>query len=225
MKFTDHLWSRIKPIYQAVLEHPFIVELTEGTLSEDTFLFYLQQDTLYLADFSRALALAGVRADSASHMFDFLTFANEAVTVERQLHESFYDRYGIEMDAVKSPATFSYTNFLLSTASTADNVVNIAALLPCFWIYREVGLEIVQKAAEDNPYEDWINTYASEEFNASVNRAIEITNEVAEQEAKPRKGEMEKAFVRSTELEWMFWDSAYRREQWPLVELKQEQVT
>lgn len=219
MKFTNHLWNRIEPIYHAILEHPFIVELAEGMLSEEVFLFYLKQDTLYLADFSRALSMAGIRSDTPKQMFDFFRFAGEAVTVERQLHESFYDKHGVKMDASKTPACFAYTNFLLSTAAVKDNAVNIAALLPCFWIYREVGMEIYRKAPDDNPYKDWIDTYAGEEFNRSVSRAIQITDMVAKLESEPRKKEMEKAFVRSTQLEWMFWDSAYRQEQWPLHEM------
>ncbi|MFH5882884.1 thiaminase II [Halalkalibaculum sp. DA3122] len=222
MKFTDELWSTIEPMYDAILELPFIRELTDGTLPEDIFLFYLKQDTLYLADFSRALSLAGVRCDSTTQMYDFFKFASEAVVVERQLHQNFYEQYGTEMNPKKSPSCFSYTNFLLSTAATKDNVVNIAALLPCFWIYREVGLEIYENAAEENPYQDWIDTYAGEEFNKSVDRAIEITDEVAERESKERLEEMTEAFVKSTELEWMFWESAYRREQWPLLEVLEE---
>lgn len=216
MKFTERLWNRIEPIYYAVLEHPFIVELAEGTLPEEVFLFYLKQDTLYLADFSRALSMAGIRADTTEQMFDFFRFAGETVTVERQLHESFYEKHGVKMDVSKSPSCFAYTNFLLATAAVKDNAVNIAALLPCFWIYREVGMEIYKKASDENPYKHWIDTYAGEEFNRSVSRAIEITDEVARSESESRKVEMEQAFVRSTQLEWMFWDSAYRQEQWPL---------
>ncbi|MDX1619239.1 MAG: thiaminase II [Balneolaceae bacterium] len=219
MKFTDRLWNRIEPIYDAVLELPFITELTRGTLSEEIFLFYLQQDTHYLADFSRALSLAGVRSIHSGHMNSFFRFASEAMAVERQLHQSFYKKYGVEMDAGKSPSCFAYTHFLLSTAATKHNAVNIAALLPCFWIYRQVGLEIYDNAAADNPYREWIDTYAGEEFNESVDRAIEITDEVAASEPESRLEEMTEAFVKSTELEWMFWESAYRMEHWPLEEM------
>ena len=219
MKFTYRLWNRVEPIYDAILELPFITELCDGTLPEEIFLFYLKQDTLYLADFSRALSLAGVRSDNTGHMNSFFRFAGEAVTVERQLHQNFYEQYGVDMNAEKSPSCFAYTHFLLSTAATKDNVVNIAALLPCFWIYREVGMEIYENSADDNPYQDWIDTYAGDEFNKSVDRAIEITDQVAGSEPESRLSEMSEAFVKSTELEWMFWESAYRQEQWPLGEM------
>lgn len=222
MKFTDQLWNCIEPIYEAILALPFIRELTDGSLPEDIFLFYLKQDTLYLADFSRALSLAGIRSDHSDHMDSFFRFAGEAVVVERQLHQNFYEKYGVDLNAEKSPSCFAYTHFLLSTAATKDNVVNIAALLPCFWIYREVGLEVYKNAPGDNPYKDWIDTYAGEEFNESVDRAIEITDQVAEEEPESRLSEMKDAFIKSTELEWMFWESAYRKEQWPIRDVIDE---
>lgn len=223
MKFTDHLWKRIEPIYQEILEMPFIKELTEGTLPEETFLFYLKQDTLYLADFTRALSIAGVRSDDNPRMQSFLEFAVGAIAVERQLHEDYYEQHGTTMDATKSPSGFAYTHYLLSRATLGSYPELIGALLPCFWIYREVGMEIYNNASDDNPYQAWIDTYAGEEFNQSVERAIEITDEVAENETDQHLKQMEEAFVYSTVLEWMFWDSAYSRESWPFED-RMEQI-
>lgn len=214
MKFTDNLWNEIEPIYDAILELPFIRELTAGTLSEEIFLFYLKQDTLYLADYSRALSLAGIRSDSNEQARQFLNFATNAIDVERKLHGEFYEQLDAGTQLHKSPSCFSYTNFLLATATMKDNAVAIAALLPCFWIYREVGLHIYENAAPDNPYQDWIDTYAGEEFNEGVEKAIAITDRVAEEEPESRRDQMTHAFVRSSQLEWKFWDSAYKMEQW-----------
>lgn len=219
MAFTDELWHRIESHYEAILNLPFITELTSGALRKDVFLFYLQQDTLYLADFGRALALAGIRSDDSDDTESFLKFAGETVTVERALHKSFYEKYNVEPATEKSPACFMYTNFLIATAAIGDNAINVAALLPCFWIYREIGLEIHRQATVDNPYREWIDTYAGEAFNASVDQAIAITEKVAGGENDARLEEMAQAFVKSTELEWMFWESAYRKEEWPLASL------
>jgi len=218
MKFTNQLWSQIVPIYDAIMELPFITELAKGTLPEEVFFFYLKQDTLYLADFSRTLSLAGVRSIHSDQMNSFFQYAANVAVVEGELHQEYYDNYGVGMEAQKSPSCFAYTNFLLSTATTKDNVVTIAALLPCFWIYREVGLDIYEQASADNPYKEWIDTYAGEEFIEGVDGAISIMDEVAEKEPEHRREEMVEAFVKSTELEWMFWKSAYEQEQWPFRE-------
>ncbi|MEX0769986.1 MAG: thiaminase II [Balneolaceae bacterium] len=216
MKFTQSLWDEIKPVYKEILDLPFNRELTEGTLDREIFSFYIKQDALYLADFSRALAIAGTKSPSPDELKDFLEFATGAIVVERSLHDSFLDRYQTHVDVGKSPTCFSYTHFLLATTAVEEYPVIVAALLPCFWIYREVGLHIHKRAADKNPYQDWIDTYAGEEFSKSVDRAIEITDETAEKASASTRKRMVKAFVDSTRLEWMFWDSAYRTEDWPV---------
>ncbi|MEM7054193.1 MAG: TenA family protein, partial [Pseudomonadota bacterium] len=115
----------------------------------------------------------------------------------------------------KSPACLAYTQFLLATAALEEYPVMVAALLPCFWIYREVGLHIHARAASPNPYQDWIDIYAGEAFSNSVDRAIAMTDEAAKSAGEPLRQRITEAFVLSSRLEWMFWDSAYRMESWP----------
>ena len=215
MAFTDQLWDEIDPIYDQILNIPFNQQLMEGTLDEDIFVFYLKQDSYYLADFTRALSLTGLRADKMKYVEDFLEFALGAVKVERALHEHYFEKFDVPEGIEKSPTCFNYTNFLLRTASLDSLPVAVAAVLPCFWIYREVGMYINERAADNNPYSDWIDTYSSETFSKDVDRAIEITNEVAATASKEDRQKMKSAFDYSTRLEWMFWQSAYRREQWP----------
>ena len=50
------------PIYEAILRHPFVAGLTDGSLPRDRFRFYAVQDALYLREFARALSLAAARA-------------------------------------------------------------------------------------------------------------------------------------------------------------------
>lgn len=216
MGFTDTLWERNRSLYDAILELPFNVELCKGDLSEERFAFYVKQDSLYLADFSRALAVAGTRAPDNGALGDFLEFAGEAVAVEQALHDSFLQRFDAFVDVPKSPACFAYTHFLMSTAAGESYPVACAALLPCFWIYREVGLHIHARASAPNPYQDWIDTYAGAEFSATVDRAIELTEQAAAAAGSVERERMTSAFFESTRLEWMFWDSAYRLEQWPI---------
>jgi TENA/THI-4/PQQC family len=71
-------------------------------------------------------------------------------------------------------------------------------------------------AASDNPYRAWIDTYAGEAFDAAVNTMIATTDVVGCEQAEATRAAMHAAFTRATQLEWMFWDSAYRREVWPV---------
>ena len=54
-KWSEEAWDVARPTYLKIIEHPFVEELARGTLAADKFLFYLRQDSLYLAHYSRVL--------------------------------------------------------------------------------------------------------------------------------------------------------------------------
>jgi thiaminase/transcriptional activator TenA len=87
-----------------------------------------------------------------------------------------------------------------------------------FTIYKEIGDYIVanQTNKDNNPYQNWIHTYASEDFANAVSSAIEITNRYAEKAPKEVLRKMDIAFIKTSKLEWLFWDSAYNKETWKI---------
>lgn len=214
MSFSKLAWTTIEPIYNSIIEHPFNVELAKGTLAKEKFQFYIKQDSLYLIDFARALAVSASRATTPDDLVLLIDFSKGAIIAERELHEFYLDFYGIRLDVEKAPGCFTYTHFLISTATNASYEESIAALLPCFWIYQAVGQHIHNNAITDNPYQKWIDTYAGESFKEVVQSAIQLTDRVAEDLNEKQLKKMMEAFVLSTKLEWMFWDSAYRMETW-----------
>lgn len=219
MKLTDTFWLDVAPIYNSIITHPFNQELMCGTLSTQRFEFYIKQDALYLMDFSKALSLIAARSDGASRIIDFIKFAEGAIVAERGLHEFYLNFYGTSLDVGYAPACFTYTNYMLATASLRSYEEGVAALLPCFWIYREVGNFIFSKSStlptyDKNPYKKWIEMYSSPEFSAVVNKMIAITNEVGSVASESLRKKMNDAFVYSSRLEWLFWESAYQLESW-----------
>ena len=180
MKFTDLLWQSIQPIYQDILELAFIQELQQGRLAQNTFNYYLQQDALYLADFARALAIAGTKAPDSSAFLQCIIFASQTITAEMSLHRQFFEKFNIIPQQEKSLSCLAYTRFLLATASLDSFAETMAALLPCFWIYREVGHHLERNTVAANPYQSWIDSYAEPIFNAQVEKIISMTNKAAE---------------------------------------------
>ncbi|MEM8948409.1 MAG: thiaminase II [Pseudomonadota bacterium] len=222
MSFSEDAWTRIASIYQQILEMPFNQELAGGTLSRDRFIHYMLQDAHYLIHFGKALAVTGARAPDPDAMIQFTHSAESCVVVERALHEGFFKAYDINVEdaaATKpSPTCSHYINYLLATAHNAPYEVSVAALLPCFWIYGEVGKHLLKIAAADNPYQAWIDTYADEEFEKGIRKVIGIADSTFASTTPVIREQMFEAFERASILEWMFWDSAYRLETWPFDE-------
>ena len=216
MKWSEGAWERIEGIYTSILTLPFNQELMAGSLSEDRFQFYIQQDAIYLGDFSRALSLIAARCFNNPYTLDFIRFAEGAVVVEKELHNGYIRQFGATA-AEASPTCQNYTQFLLTKASLDQVEVAMAAVLPCFWIYKKVGDHIYASPnSQDNPYREWINTYAGEEFGLLVEKAIAICDDVAAGCSEVQREQMTVAFIKAAKLEWMFWDSAYKMEDWPV---------
>ena len=191
MSFSADLWQSIMPIYAAILDHPFVRGLTDGSLPREAFRFYAVQDALYLRDFARALSIAAARAPQDDWIIMFNEHAAGALKVERSLHESFFAEWGLTPEAV-------------------------AALLPCYWIYWEVGKALERLGSADPLYARWIGTYAAEEFGGLVRLVIECLNEEAARHGASERDAMSRHFVTTSRYEWMFWDMGYRRETWPV---------
>lgn len=208
--WSHEAWSLATPVYEAILRHPFIKELAAGTLPEATFRRYIAQDRLYLNDYCKVLAHIASRLHSVADTDLFLAFARDGVAVEKALH-SIYVAEGTEE---KSPACLFYTSLLRSQAYEPVEV-EAAAVLPCFWIYREVGRHILSIATLDgNPYADWIRTYADEAFSRSTDLAIDACNRLAAASTPRVQSAMSRVFLDAARLEWLFWDSAYSNAAW-----------
>jgi thiaminase (transcriptional activator TenA) len=217
--FTDELWVSIEPIYAAILRHPFIAGLTDGSLSRERFEFYAVQDALYLREFARALAIAAARAPKDDWIVMLAEHAAGALRVERTLHDGFFREFQLTSDAVVAtplaPTNLAYTNYLVAVAYGAPFHEALAALLPCYWIYWEVGKELTRAGSPNPLYARWIETYGSDEFGAIVAAVLEATNEIAGQIGNTERAAMRRHFRTTSRYEWLFWDMGYRCEQWP----------
>ena len=220
MGFSRTLWQAIEPIYATILEHPFLRGLTDGSLPQEAFRFYAVQDALYLRDFARALSLAAARAPREEWIIMFNDHAAGALRVERTLHESFFKEFGLSPQAVAAtplaPTNLAYTSYLLAVAHGGPFHEAVAALLPCYWIYWEVGKTLERAGSPDPLYARWIGTYASEEFGAVVRAVLECTDTLAADLREEARTVMRRHFVTTSRYEWMFWEMGYRREAWPV---------
>jgi thiaminase/transcriptional activator TenA len=219
--FSDTAWQRIAGLRQAIHGMPFNTELAAGTLSTDRFRGYIVQDALYLGEYARVLALAAARGPDSGTLHTFAQNALGAVTVEQALHAHYLRLFGVDPHALAqaeaSPDCLGYTSFLLATAYHAPWEVLIAALLPCFWLYHNVGTAIAARTAPDNPYRAWIDTYADAAFGEAVRRVIDITDQAAATTTEAIRSRMLTAFIRCSQYEWLFWDSAWHQRGWPAL--------
>lgn len=217
---SDHLWAQITDVYGAILDHPFLTGLVDGSLDEQAFSFYVVQDAHYLADYARALAVCGARAPTDEDVAMFARHAAGAIEVERELHGTLLDELGLQPSIVETtpvgPTTQAYTSYLLATCHSGSFPEALGAVLPCYWIYWEVGRQLVAQGSPDPRYQRWIDTYGGEEFEAVVTAVLALTDRLEGTLGAAERERMTERFRTTSRYEWMFWDAAWRRESWPI---------
>ena len=218
--FADDIESKSLPIRQAILSHPFITGVGDGTLPVESFKHYVKQDYVYLMDYARVLALASAKSPDLETMGWFAGLLDETLNTEMELHRRYCAEFGIsreELDATKAaPTTVAYTSFLLKVAYQGTFPEVVAALLPCQWGYWEIGAHLAALGEPESAplYSEWIRMYASPEFAELADSIRSIANKVAEEPAKGQIAAMEEAYLTSLRFELRFWDMAQNLEGW-----------
>ena len=220
MGFIADIERRSQSIRQAILVHPFVTGVGDGTLPVKKFRYYVAQDYSYLIDYSRILALASARAPRLDDMSWFAGLLDETLNVEMELHRSFCQEFGInaeELEAtVASPTTVAYTSFLLKTAHQGSFGELVASLLPCQWGYWEIGNHLLKQGLPQAAplYAKWIEMYTSEEFAALADHMREMAGRIGDEAGPAEQAAMGQAYLTSVRLEHQFWDMAYGLEAW-----------
>lgn len=159
---TQALWDASAPYLTAIMELPFIRTLGDGTLDHADFMFYLEQDAYYLTKYARSLrALGGAWASDA----------DAAIADEQEMQRTWLADLGRE--TLPSQVTRAYTDFLLASTLGEPAAIGQAAVLPCYWLYYEVGARLAERNHDAHPYRDWLATYAGDGFHEAVRGAIE----------------------------------------------------
>lgn len=221
MTFSAELWdSGAAKVYDEIVRHPFITGLTDGTLDHDAFRYFIIQDSHYLRAYSRALALVAGRAVDEDAVSMFSRHAAEAIEVERDLHRDLLGSLGLSSVDVETagsgPTTTAYMSYLTAVCTTGTYAEAVAAVLPCYWIYRDVGRELLQHSSPEPLYQKWIETYGSPEFDAVVESVLAVTDRLGAEVGPGERDRCHLHFATTTRYEWMFWDAAYRQLEWPI---------
>lgn len=210
---NDQLWN-------SIFNHAFVKGIGDGTLPEDKYSFFLKQDYLYLIDFSRVFALGAAKAHQLNDMGYFATLLNATLNMEMDLHRRTCERFGIAAkeleETEKSMITTAYTNFLIRSCYEGSFKDLLAVLLPCAAGYTEIGRLLKSRGLPENTfYRDWINTYASEEFQEFADWLIAKMNGLSEGSGEEDKNRWHQLYRFSARFEYLFFDMSWKMEMWP----------
>ena len=197
---AEEWWEAAAELRTQIDALPVVRGLADGTLPRPVFHRYLAQDAIYLQEYSRALAAASTLAPSAEEQAFWAGAAQGAIAAETELHAG---RLGPEELFAAQPdaTTRAYVDHLLALAARGRYEELAAALLPCFWIYDDVGARLSRAGTAGHPYGDWLATYGDPDFHAETLRAIELVTACAARASSEVRAAMRTAFLVSVRHE------------------------
>lgn len=210
MQLTARLWQKISPYFHTIMSHPFIVELANGTLRQERFEFYIKQDVIYLMGLTKVFSLVAHRAVESRIKEQFVRYASDAEATAYALEKNFLGGEIIAPSISATSACAEYSQHLLQTVTSASFEESVAALLPCFWIYREVAQKLAKMAGAENRYLPWIALNAQPDYTAMADEVITLANEIVREGTQKKIRLMEVTCATSAHFEVRFWDEAYQ---------------
>jgi thiaminase/transcriptional activator TenA len=218
--FATEAHDRQALLWSAVLEHPFVQGIGDGTLARDRYEFYLKQDYLYLIDYSRILAVAAAKGGDLTEMRSFSSLLQLTLNMEMELHRKTCAAFGIsEHDLERTePAlvTTAYTSTLLRACYEGRGGDLYAVLLPCAAGYVEIAEHLKAKGLPENEhYRNWITTYTSEEMKELTDRFVERMNRFAAYAGDADRNRWFGLYRTSARFELLFFQMAWEKSSWP----------
>lgn len=219
MSFTDDLEPVADPIWDAILAHPMVERLGDGSLEEAPFVYWVRQDYVYLIEYARVFAYGAAGAPDLERMGTFAELLDATINTEMDLHREYAAEFGIsEADLAAtepSPTTRGYTDFLVRVAATGTFGDLVAALLPCMWGFNETGRRLADSGLpDDDRYAAWVEMYAGDEFTELTTWCKDLLDDVAADASGADRERYRTLFRTSGRYEYRFWDAAWRQEEW-----------
>lgn len=202
---------------KAVLEHPFVRGMADGSLDRDKFAFYQAQNVHYLRAYAQSLDGMARRLEAAQDVAQMLAWRDETVAAAEESLK-LWKSFG-KGDKLPDPvaACEFYRSFEARMVAGGSLIEAWAALLPCFWVYDRMGTEVKRiRRLAGNPYADWVQYYGDPAYSTTVGKAVDLAERLAAKSSEVERELAIRAFVTSVRLEWVLFDAAWNKTDWPV---------
>ena len=217
MSFCREQLTRLKPLWDRMLDHRFLTETRDGTMPDERFAVWMRQDYLFVEaaiPFIAALIPRGPRQHWGP-----LAGVIAALEKELALFEERAAAVGVTLRG--TPPSFTnhaYIQFLMATAHRASYAEAYTVLYAAEKAYHD-SWKVVQAGLD--PRSKWypfVENWAGEAF-AQYVAYLEGELDALDAQAGPTERErMAEYFELTTKYEIAFWEMAATGEGWPGAE-------
>ncbi|MBY8974698.1 TenA family protein [Rhodobacteraceae bacterium NNCM2] len=173
MRPSDQLREANREDWEAIVQHPFCMELAAGTLPRATMVRYLVQDFSFIDGFVRLAARAIAEAPSLADSVPLAQFLAVITGPENTYFHRSFDALGVaegdRLDPDLLPPTRGFRDLMAEAAASGDYARMIAVLSVAEWSY----LSWANPHAPANPalpfyFGEWITLHSGEGFEGVV---------------------------------------------------------
>ncbi len=218
MEFTDIAMELSKEAWQASFHHPFVLQLQEGNLDPSIFRYYLIQDAYYLKAFSEAYHLLADKTSNQEMKRLLKQNAQSLVEGELFIHQQFFKELEISDQEMEqhpiAPTCYHYISHIYRQFAESNLGIAFASLLPCPWLYHDIGKSLNLKPSPNPLYQQWIETYITDELEQQIREEGALVNQLYRESDETDKKKMLDAFHISVHMEAKFWEMAYQHQTW-----------
>ncbi|MBO8155520.1 MAG: thiaminase II [Bacillaceae bacterium] len=218
MTFAQQLKDAATSYWENSFRHPFVTGIADGSLPLEKFRYYVLQDSYYLSQFARVQSLGAAKSNDFHTTYRMAQHASGTYQAELKLHEKFSKLLNITEEEKKafkpSPTAYAYTSHLYRAAYHGQLGEIIASILPCYWLYYDIGIHFKGAVPDEPIYQEWIQAYGAEWFKDLVEEQIDRLNSIAEDASEQELKRMTEHFIISSYYELQFWEMAYTLEDW-----------
>lgn len=217
MEFCEKVREEIQFYWEASLKHPFVQGIADGTLALEKFKYYMLQDAYYLKHYAKILAMLAAKAIEDEDVAYFLETAHFIREAELELHRTTFKELHISEEELSNfepaPAAYNYVSHMYQALFTGTLAEAYAAILPCPWLYQEIGVALREAKPNVALYQQWIELYGSIEMEQTIAKQKAMMNRFAKMPGNDDRA-LTEHFKRSCYYEWQFWEMAWTKQDW-----------
>lgn len=214
MSFTADQLHRVRPLWDRMLSHRFLLDTRDGTLPDATFAVWMRQDYLFVE--AAIPFIAGLLAKAPEAHRAPLSGFLPALQTELRLFEERGAAAGVDLrGAPPSFTCHAYVQFLLATAYRASYAEGMTVLYVAEKAYHESWKVVREGLDAASPWMPFVDNWASDEFADWVGWIGSTVDGLADGAGPGELERMSELFETTTRYEIAFWEMAATGEKWP----------
>jgi thiaminase len=214
MTFCAEQLIRVKPIWDRILTHRFLLETRDGTMPRETFATWMRQDYLFVEAAIPFMAALIPKAP-AEHVQP-LSQTIDALYKELALFRERAEAAKVDLTDLKPSFTnHAYIQFLIASAYRESYAAAYTVLYAAEKAYYDSWTVVKQVLDRKSVWYPFVENWAGDAFAGYVGYLETECDKLAARAGEAEYARMEELFELTAKYELAFWEMAATGEDWP----------